>query len=264
VGQKLDLDTIYVTYNKTCYLIFNQDFDPGSDFIDVSGTDFQAEIKGEAILIKSVAPMVKPAGFMIKNGEQFYHGHLAYKLHPPINFYDYRSPKEPVFSTLSDSAAVSEDRPGEPLVADGSLTEAMLQAVMSRNPDVHTVGVAKGKIVLSLSNVLVNEEITYLKILLHNKSDKRFDIDFTGFVYSEPATLLDSGKTNGKVMDIQPLLQTNVEIVNAHQRRYLGYALSLPEVSKRSKLVVTIIERNTSNAISFDIPAGALLKTKIF
>ncbi|MGI9545356.1 MAG: DUF4138 domain-containing protein, partial [Cyclobacteriaceae bacterium] len=148
--------------------------------------------------------------------------------------------------------------------SNSTLSEAMLQALMQRNPDVYTVGTAKSKIILSLTNVMINEGITYLKILVDNKSAKRFDIDFTGFVYSEPANKDDSLNTKGRVMDIAPILQTNVEVVNANQRRYLGFALPLPKVSKNSKLMVTVIERGTSEVFSFDIPAEALLKTKLF
>lgn len=264
-AQKLYLDTIYVTYNGTSYLVFNQEFDANNDFVDVSSNEYESEIKGNTILVKSAAPLVQPTSFTIKNGGLFYTGFLAYKLNPPITFYDYRNPDAPNFASYSDTSTIELIESGANLdLANSTLNEAMLQALMQRDPDVFTIGVVKAKIVIALSNVMINEGITYLKILVNNKSAKRFDIDFTGFVYSEAANKKDSLKTKGRVMDIAPILQTNVEVVNANQRRHLGYALSLPEVSKQSKLVVTLIERNTSQAISFDIPAEALLRTKLF
>ena len=265
LAQKLYLDTIYVTYNKSSYLVFNHSFDPIDDFVEIDGKDYQNELKGNTIILKSAAPLVQPTSFTIKNGGLFYTGLLAYKLNPPITFYDYRNPDEPKFASYPDSATIEAIEHGANLdLANSTLSEAMLQTLMQRDPDVFTIGVAKAKIVIALSNVMINEGITYLKILVNNKSAKRFDIDFTGFVYSEPANKKDSLNTKGRVMDIAPILQTNVEVVNANQRRHLGYALSLPEISKQSKLVVTLIQRNTSQAISFDIPAEALLRTKLF
>lgn len=264
LSQKLFLDTVYVTYDKSSYLVFNNQFD-ADDFIEINNKDYQSELKGNTILLKSVAPLVLPSGFTIKNGDLFYTGFLAYKLNPPITFYDFRNPDAPKFASKPDSTTLqfTEDN-SNPELANSSLNEAMLQALMQRNPDVFTIGIVKSKIMFALSNVMINEGITYLKISVNNKSTKRFDIDFTGFVYSEPASKQDSLKAKGRVMDISPILQTNVEVVNANQRRHLGYALRIPEVSKHSKLVVTLIERNTSKAISFDIPAEALLRTKLF
>ncbi|MGI9542259.1 MAG: hypothetical protein ACR2MX_03310, partial [Cyclobacteriaceae bacterium] len=105
-SQKLYLDTIYVTYNKSSYLVFNHQFDPNDDFIDISKEEYQSEIKGNTILLKSSAPMVQPTSFTIKNGELFYTGFLAYKLHPPISFYDYRNPDAPKFASNSDSSTL--------------------------------------------------------------------------------------------------------------------------------------------------------------
>jgi len=264
-AQKLYLDTVYVTYNKTSYLVFNNPFNINDDFVKVDSKDYETELKGNTLLLKSAAPMVRPSSFTIKNGDLFYTGLLAYKLNPPITFYDYRNPDAPRFASKPDSSTLLTSEGGiDSELGNSTINEAMLQALMQRDQDVFTIGVAKAKIIFALSNVMINDGITYLKILVNNKSAKRFDIDFAGFVYSEPPSKQDTLKTNGRVMDIAPILQTNVEVVNANQRRYLGYALQLPEVAKQSKLVVTLIERNTNNTISFDIPAEALLRTKLF
>lgn len=273
-AQQLYLDTIYVTYNKACFLVFSESFDPKNDFVDLGNADYVSEIKGNSVSLRSTAPFVAPGRFTIKNGDTFYRGFLAYKLNPPVNFYDYRSSQKPVLSTGPDSLQSGDGMPFSGTAEDSlqpagvnnnrSLTQAMLQALMQRNPEVFTLGVAKDKIVLSLTNVMINEGITYLKVMLHNKSTKPYVIDFTGFAYSEPGEREGLKRGNGKVNDISPLLQTDIEVVNAGQKQSLGYALPLPKILPRGKLIVTVMEKSDSQTISFEVPAKALLKTKLF
>ncbi len=273
-AQYISLDSVFVSHDKTTYLVFDNPFQPNTDFVDLGTTGFHSKIEGEAVFLKASAKGSSPTTLMIKNGDTYYHGVIGYREHPEKMFYDYRrSGTDPNSGTpvpeVKSSQAIPAKTPGSVNQEVSSndkqlLVEERLETLMNSPVEIRTLGVVQDRIILAVTNVMADDKALYLKLLINNKSSGKYEIDFVNFQFVEPSKGNSLKKSPSKTIDVYPITQTQGQTVNAYQKQWLGYALPLFNISDRGKLIISFREINGSRILKLEVPAKTILKTKVF
>jgi len=272
-AQYVSLDTIFVSTDKTTYLVFGTAFDPNTDFIDIGTKEFQSKIEGETVFLKASGTATSPTTLMIKNGNTYYHGIIEYRGSPKKTFHDYRQLESAGNLGNSYKTKFSEADPfkfsGEMNKGDSNdhkeeLITERLEIIMNSQVEIRTLGAVKNRITVALTNVMTDEKVLYIKILFHNKSSGKFEIDFVNFQFIEPSKRKGLKKSPKKTTDVFPIKQTPGQTIKAYQKQWLGYALPLFNISNKGKLVIVFRESNGSRVVVLEVPAKAILKTKVF
>ena len=274
LAQYISLDSVFVSHDKTTYLVFDHPFQPNTDFVDLGTTGFHSKIEGSAVFLKASKKGSSPTTLMIKNGDTYYHGVIGYREHPENMFYDYRGSSTDPNSDTPVPEVKSSQVP--PAVIRGSenkkvssndellLVEERLETLMNTTVELRTLGVVKDRIILAVTNVMADDNALYLKLLINNKSSGKYEIDFVNFQFVEPSKGNGLKKSPSKTTDVFPITQTQAQTVNAYQKQWLGYALPLFNISDRGKLIISFREINGSRILKLEVPAKTILKTKVF
>jgi len=274
LAQYISLDSVFVSHDKTTYLVFDHTFQPNTDFVDLGTTGFHSKIEGEAVFLKASTKDSSPTTLMIKNGNTYYHGVIGYRENPEKMFYDYRgsgadpnsgfearevksSQASPAMIRESENKKVSSDN-------DLLLVEERLEILMNATVVIRTLGVVKDRIILAVTNVMADDKALYLKLLINNKSSGKYEIDFVNFQFVEPSKGNGLKKSPSKTTDVFPITQTQEQTIDAYQKQWLGYALPLFNISDRGKLIISFREISGSRILKLEVPAKTILKTEVF
>jgi hypothetical protein len=253
LGQQLEkVDTVYVSTNQSTYLVFPATI----AFYDIGSEDFGADIQDNTLLIKAVSDKAQPASILVKYGSDFYHGTLVFKGKPKKNFIDLRKAAIP---TLNEGRGKRVDSLSN---FENNIAERRLHILLS-DPKIYyyEIAIKQDKIIVSLTNIMRDDENVFLKLFFINGTKLDYNIDFLEFIYHDPVEIV-KGASNLK--NVNPIVTNKVDQIRAKQELYLGYCIPFFNQSKKGKLTVVVREKNGSRMITLDIPFSEILDCKSF
>jgi hypothetical protein len=253
----INLDTVWVTTNKTTTIIFPENIGK----IDIGSEDFGAEKYLRTLTIKVASEESQPTSILVIYGENIFHGTLAYKRSPAKLFMDFSnvSPKNmPTFP--NENRAQKQNHSLKNL--DVQMSEKRLNIVLSSPKPVYRDVVNNNEtIFISLFNMIADEEKLYLKILILNKSKTQYQIDFTEFSYRQP--LEDKDLKGGfDTKNVIPVFTNKIDVVPGKEERYLGFAIPRYSLSKKGELLIVVREKLGSRSLKLAIPYIKILECK--
>jgi hypothetical protein len=184
-------DTIYVSYTKSAYLIFDAatTFDVGSEDVIVKNPD-------NKIIIQAAVERFQETNLLVQCKDEYYLFILKYDNNPKKLLYNYQNrtnlsqvkENENESNTISNKAVLvdisskskkdeEEKKKNEKLEAfkNNSLT------VIERGQEIMNRGAVKGGVKAVATNFCVSGEYYYLKLVISNDTKVDYDIDFVRF-----------------------------------------------------------------------------------
>jgi len=235
-------DTIYVSDQAKSYLLFNA---PVS-LADVGNPlRFEARIEGNSILVVAIKDSAAATPLYAVVGGKPFTAMLLYKKHPQP-FYDFRGKEE------GTTAATTIHR---------------LQQ-MQEGKDLRYASAAQDGIRLTLTGMLHDLNVTYLKFRVENQTSIVYQTAGIGFErlkrYRKGVLVRDKEAH----FPLEAVAHVNTEQVLPYDQAYLYYALPLQAWERKEFLIATLREQkgalSGSRSVRLQLPARLLRKADLF
>lgn len=262
--QPLLLDTIYVSELSTCSMIFPEEI----SLVDLGSSSFSASTHGKVLLLKAAPDSygILPTTLFVRFGsEGYFQGFLAYAPKPKEPFYDWRRMKAELpaleeAEIKKEALAAKKDLPKSPdslLVDTARLGLALLKSMEREH---FSLGEIRHNMELSISNIRHDNQLTYLKLSLRNRSSLPYRLSFVGLQLREPVRkkgLQDMISPIQYVLSeipqtTQPLSSEDIYLVFKH----------IPS-PKKAFFEISIRESEGTRALELKIRADKLMKAPI-
>jgi hypothetical protein len=207
------------------------------------------------LLLKPMKEGVAPSSLLVRTaGERIYLHYIAFKARPEKIFWDYRTD---TLMTLTPAAGnTGENEPAGQEIFSGQL--ARLKAGPKRK-------LARDKangLQLSVTNVAVDKEATYLLLDLENKTSIPYQLEYVSFAYKERRSRKSQRRIQPEENLVQPLYQQTLPVVSPHDRELMAYALPLHAGTHKGYLEVVIREASGNRLLSGSIPARKIARSQ--
>lgn len=244
-------DTIYVSTNKTTTLMFPKDV----ILFDIGSEDFGGMKSNNLLLLKAVIDKAQPTSILVQYGrDEIYHATLVFKADPAKTFLDFRTAELPKVPSEARTAKKDSTATLESQVAEKRLNLLIADTRVSYK----TLAIQKEKLILSLSDMMIDEENLYLKVLFVNDSKLDYQIDFVEFVYKEPSEKKEL-KGGYERKNVYAKVHNKIDGVRGKDKRFLGYCIPKYALSKKGELEIVVREKNGTRVLELSVPFTEIL-----
>lgn len=231
------LEEIQVAYRFSSMLLFN---DAIKEVI-MPNKDYLANIKENMILLRAAKPVPSPTSIVVifKNSHEVFNG-LLRSTHKPQEVYDFRRKRE------------------EELNLYPRLDHQVLQKIKhirSIDQIYFSIGKHTKYYDLILTNLFHDEDYTYLKVYLENKTGLTFELFETNFQHY-------NSKNSRKL--VFPIYGLEDRIIPAYGSKIFVYVLPRYTTATNGKLLINFIEKGGSRLVNLSIPARLLLEAPYY
>jgi hypothetical protein len=243
-GQKYD--TIYVNTEGTTYLIFDEPI----TLFNLGSKDYEAKADEPRILfIRAKTTLAKRSTLVITHGDEIYTAYIAFKMNTQA-FYDFRK-------KAGLKAEVVEN-------AEQKRLENKLNSLTKLPKNINVV-VRKQEIELNLMNLYNDNEATFLKFSLKNKSSIVYDLDYVSFAYIEKRkrTSKKINSLNSGLQEIEPLAKVEKLLTESSKSNEYLYALPLYSTTEDGFLQVIFREKAGLRNVIIEIPFNKILRATL-
>lgn len=260
------VDTIFTNTKVKTYIIF-PDF---VDWVDPGIDKYESWYQGNSVGFFALEKDLPPALLIIKYGNNFWHGTIAYKANIPIE-------ETMINLSMTDNSEISAMVNKERVKVDSgaSITDLVVKrrlGVLEGNnrEEEKNYGIADSKLLWKVSILRKDENYYYLKCGLFNRSKEDYVVETIDFEYSDTDPVTDLPITDYKSPRDHYSSKTPLESgfakvnVNTKEVVYFLAAIPLVSMSKKGKLKITIWESQGTRSLSFSIPVDALINVKQF
>lgn len=244
-GQKYD--TIYVNTEGTSYLIFDEPI----TLFNLGSKDYEAKADNPRILfIRAKTTLAKRSTIIVTYGNEIYTAYIAFKMNTQT-FYDFRKkqlPKDKIVESTQQKQV-----------------ENKLKNILKLSKNVNIVA-KKQQVEVNLLNLYNDNEATFLRFSLKNKSSIIYDLDYVSFAYIEKrkqkAKKINS--LNSHLQEVEPLIKVEKLITEAGKSNEYLYALPLYSTTENGYLQIIFREKAGLRSITIDIPFKKILSAELF
>ncbi len=244
VGQKYD--TIYVNTEGTTYLIFDEPI----TLFNLGSKDYEAKADEPRILfIRAKTTLAKRSTLVITHGNEIYTAYIAFKMNTQA-FYDFRKK-----AVLKEEVVENTEQ---------KKLETKLNS-LTKLPKNIIVTVKKQQIELNLLNLYNDNEATFLKFSLKNKSSIVYDLDYVSFAYIEKRkrTSKKINSLNSGLQEIEPLAKVEKLVTQSGKSNEYLYALPLYSTTEDGFLQVIFREKAGLRNVIIEIPFNKILRATL-
>jgi hypothetical protein len=225
---------------------------------------YLVKIEANAVFVRAKKKRTATTPILIRYGSRYWMGRLVYVSGPVMQLYDF-SNGTPTMDNLS----------GPPFAGSYAVNALMMnkarekQAVIDRNlarlrkerEENRSVAVAENNLVLSLANIRNDQDFTYLRFKVINKTNIDYNVDFTDFqlVENSKKNFLGKKKNEGR----RPLAPSGGEEnqnIRGRSTGYLTYAIPLYAATQNGYLEVTLRELKGARVLVLPIPSRIINK----
>lgn len=187
----------------------------------------------------------------------FYHGFICCSLTPIKTFYDYSNTN----TTTGEKINKNEDttKAGETEV------EANLNKLKATKQAYNDIALIKKNVVFQVVNIVNDNNYTYIKLLINNKSSNQFEIDGVTFKVEEGAkkSIFKKELVNQNYLTPKKVIYPKDKQIKAYSSEYIYFAIPL-FTTNSGTLNIKIVEKNGLRNSDILIKASDLNNTKIF
>jgi hypothetical protein len=259
--RRAPLSDIFVSDSSTTYIVFSGPI----SLVDVGmAGGYLVKIEANAVFVRAKKKRTATTPILIRYGSRYWMGRLVYVSGPVMQLYDF-SNGTPTMDNLS----------GPPFAGSYAVNALMMnkarekQAVIDRNlarlrkerEENRSVAVAENNLVLSLANIRNDQDFTYLRFKVINKTNIDYNVDFTDFqlVENSKKNFLGKKKNEGR----RPLAPSGGEEnqnIRGRSTGYLTYAIPLYAATQNGYLEVTLRELKGARVLVLPIPSRIINK----
>ena len=254
--RRIPLSDIFVSDSSTTYMVFSG---PVS-LVDVGmAGNYLVKIEANAVFVRAKKKRTATTPILIRYGSKYWMGRLVYASGPVMQLYDF-----------SNGTPTMDNLYGPPY-AGGSAVNALAmdnakekKVVIARNlarlrkarEENQSVAVVENDLVLSLANIRNDQDFTYLRFKVINKTNIDYNVDFTDFQLVENSRKNFLGKKKNEAR--RPLAPSGGEAnqnIRGRSTGYLTYAIPLYAATENGYLEVTLRELNGARVLVLPIPS---------
>jgi hypothetical protein len=254
--RRAPLSDIFVSDSSTTYMVFSG---PVS-LVDVGmAVNYLVKIEANAVFVRAKKKKTATTPILIRYGSKYWMGRLVYASGPVMQLYDF-----------TNGTPTMDNLYGPPY-AGGSAVNALAmdkarekKAVIARNlgglrkarEENQSVAVVENDLVLSLANIRNDQDFTYLRFKVINKTNIDYNVDFTDFQLVENSRKNFLGKKKNEAR--RPLAPSGGEAnqnIRGRSTGYLTYAIPLYAATENGYLEVTLRELNGARVLVLPIPS---------
>ena len=254
--RRAPLSDIFVSDSSTTYMVFSG---PVS-LVDVGmAGNYLVKIEANAVFVRAKKKRTATTPILIRYGSKYWMGRLVYASGPVMQLYDF-----------TNGTPTMDNLYGPPY-AGGSAVNALVmdkarekKAVIARNlagllkarEENQSVAVVENDLVLSLANIRNDQDFTYLRFKVINKTNIDYNVDFTDFQLVENSRKNFLGKKKNEAR--RPLAPSGGEAnqnIRGRSTGYLTYAIPLYAATENGYLEVTLRELNGARVLVLPIPS---------
>jgi hypothetical protein len=251
-------DTIFVSSNHLTTILFSEPV----TYLALGSEDFVGTAEGKTVILKAGISNPPPPSttILIKYGadERIYHGAISFAPIPPISFIDFSEKKptkelNPSLSVAYDSATIEAKMINRRIGIMEGITKDRIKEIA-----IKTDG-----IILSVSDLIKDEDYLFVKILFLNKSKTDYAIDFVDFAYHTPRE--DRSYQGREEIKPVPVRGSNeVKLIPVKSEKYLVYAVPRFIMTSKGFMKLTVREKKGARILSLDVPYKLIESTKNF
>ena len=254
--RRAPLSDIFVSDSSTTYMVFSG---PVS-LVDVGmAGNYLVKIEANAVFVRAKKKRTATTPILIRYGSKYWMGRLVYASGPVMQLYDF-----------TNGTPTMDNLYGPPY-AGGSAVNALVmdkarekKAVIARNlagllkarEENQSVAVVENDLVLSLANIRNDQDFTYLRFKVINKTNIDYNVDFTDFQLVENSKKNFLGKKKNEAR--RPLAPSGGDAnqnIRGRSTGYLTYAIPLYAATENGYLEVTLRELNGARVLVLPIPS---------
>lgn len=147
-----------------------------------------------------------------------------------------------------------------------SIIKNRLNVCLSKKSHFASFGINKNKIYWDVSNIMADDDMTYIKIVVNNRSGHEYKI-----TNGKPLFKYIEGKSNNLKrkeasvkVDGQITTQQATDKINAYSTEVLGYVIKSYPLNTNGKLVISFLELNGKRNYEIRIPFKKLQEIEVF
>lgn len=254
--RRAPLSDIFVSDSSTTYMVFSG---PVS-LVDIGmAGNYLVKIEANAVFVRAKKKRTATTPILIRYGSKYWMGRLVYASGPVMQLYDF-SNGTPTMDNLSgppyagglvvNALAMDKAREKKVVIARNL---ARLRKAREEN---QSVAVVENDLVLSLANIRNDQDFTYLRFKVINKTNIDYNVDFTDFQLVENSKKNFLGKKKNEAR--RPLAPSGGDAnqnIRGRSTGYLTYAIPLYAATENGYLEVTLRELNGARVLVLPIPS---------
>ncbi|WP_025146110.1 DUF4138 domain-containing protein [Pedobacter jeongneungensis] len=261
-GQDRNINKkVFVTTNKTTFLIFNSEidfFDYGSKEVGVEMTE-----KPNILKLKATARNIRETNLtVLTKDEQFYSILVNYKETPDTLNYFFKSDKQVTNKNGSNFQPTADPEKKVKSEFENN-SEEIIKLSKKQTP---ITGGRQGDVIALVKGVFIKDDKIYVLIGFVNQSSINYDFDFIKFYIRTKARLK---KASAQDTQIDPIFTSNngeFLKLGAHGKEENNQVFVFEKftIPKQKEFVIDIGEKNGERNLKFDLPGSAILSAKKF
>jgi len=265
-ADKSGLDTVFCDIQNTSYIILPEEV----TLVDVGNPDqYAAQIKGNLVFVKPVKENILPTTILIKSGKNIYHGTLVYNKTGKTKPYYYEiksgggetntAKKETRNSDTKNTSLLSEkeNTSVEVTTADTSIKNK-IEAFKKIKSEIKTLGFISENVDAAVTVIRNDENNTYLKLIVKNKSSLPFKLDFISFQYYQDMKKGAFRKSKKAPIDVFPIGEPAIKEIAPSKSEALPYVIPAYALSNNGYLMVLIRESAGDRVLKIKIEGSVI------
>src|ERR1035437_3216499 len=227
--DKSGLDTVFCDIQNTSCINLSEEV----TLVDVGNPQqFVAQIKGNLVFVKPVKENILPTTILIKSGKNIYHGTLVYNKTGKTKPYYY-----------------------EIKSAGGETNTAKKETIKS---EIKTLGFISENVDAAVTVIRNDENNTYLKLIVKNKSSLPFKLDFISFQYYQDMKKGAFRKSKKAPIDVFPVGEPAIKEIAPSRSEALPYVIPAYALSNNGYLMVLIRESTGDRVLKIKIDGSVI------
>lgn len=276
-----DLGVIELNMNKAATLEFGSDISEnfpliGNNIVTQVGPQGQQIFKYYDIwtvdnisIIRAKQSDIPESSITVRldNGK-IYTGIIRYVQNPSEYHYSYKTMDkniEDVSAYIVYSDLDTKEEKNEPKEIDKQLVRSRLEMILETENQINNLAEIKNKIIFKVGNIMYDEQYTYFKILIANRSSSTYHINGIMTKYEEGKKGIFNRKeiVNNEWIKAYDDIYPKGNIVRANDVGVIGCVIPIYNTGG-GKLIIKIIEKNGTRDVDMVVRSKDLARAKVF
>lgn len=257
-AQTRGMDTIFCSLNNTTSLFFKDNV----TLLNIGNTDdFFGEVKVNIVNIKPSGPNGKPTTILVRtSGDNVFYGILSYSPRTKKFFYDFASIPENKSSDINGAAPSKLDSGNVKQVK--ILNKDKIATVKGLRNELVNIGCISPNFDAGVTNIRNDNDNTYLKLVLKNKSSIPFKLDFISFQYFQEMKKGTFKQSRKAPVDVFPINEQSIKEISPDKTEALVYAIPIWALSDNGYLMILIREEKGDRKIKIKVDGTTIQQAK--
>jgi len=265
-ADKSGLDTVFCDIQNTSCINLSEEV----TLVDVGNPQqYVAQIKGNLVFVKPVKENIPPTTILIKSGKNIYHGTLVYNRSGKTKPYYYEiksaggetntAKKEARNSDAKNNSLSSEKENTSVEVTSADTTiKNKIEVFRKIKSEIKTLGFISENVDAAVTVIRNDENNTYLKLIVKNKSSLPFKLDFISFQYYQDMKKGAFRKSKKAPIDVFPVGEPAIKEVAPSKNEALPYVIPAYALSNNGYLMVLIRESTGDRVLKIKIDGSVI------